>query len=287
MKRVGNIYSKIYDMDNLKEAHRNARKDKLFYKEVVMVDSNPDFYLGEIQKMLKNHSYHVEKDDYTVSTINDKGKERELWKLPYYPHRIIQWAVMLQIEPVFNTVFTDFTCASLPNRGIHKAQWLINQYLKDEPGTEYNALLNLVTDICQRNGIKELKWKGDKSLIGQVDKQNMTVHRWFANKACPGDYLYNLHPTIAAEVNKRLGGVSTTTPTTENGSQATTGATAVNYLVRVTASVLNIRKGPGTGYGITGQIKDKGVYTIVAESGGWGKLKSGAGWISLDYAKKV
>lgn len=70
----------------------------------------------------------------------------------------------------------------------------------------YSALLDLVTDICRRNGIKELKWRGDKSLIGQVDKQNMTVHRWFANKACPGDYLYNLHGEIAAEVTKRLKG---------------------------------------------------------------------------------
>lgn len=70
----------------------------------------------------------------------------------------------------------------------------------------YAALLDLVTDICKRNGIKKLLWKGDKSLIGQVDKQNMTVHRWFAAKACPGDYLYNRHGQIAAEVNKRLEG---------------------------------------------------------------------------------
>ena len=69
----------------------------------------------------------------------------------------------------------------------------------------YAALLDLVTDICKRNGIKELKWKGDKSLVGQVDKQNMTVHRWFANKSCPGDYLYERHSAIAAEVNRRLG----------------------------------------------------------------------------------
>lgn len=69
----------------------------------------------------------------------------------------------------------------------------------------YAALIDLVTDICKRNGIKKLKWQGDKSLIGQVDKQNMTVHRWFANKSCPGKYLYDRHPAIAAEVNKRLG----------------------------------------------------------------------------------
>lgn len=71
------------------------------------------------------------------------------------------------------------------------------------------ALIDLCTDICKRNGIKELRWRGDKSLIGQPDKQNMTVHRWFANKACPGDYLYNLHGQIASEVNKRLNGAST------------------------------------------------------------------------------
>lgn len=69
----------------------------------------------------------------------------------------------------------------------------------------YNALIELVTDICKRNGIKKLLWKGDKSLIGQTDKQNMTVHRWFENKACPGDYLYNLHGDIANKVNAKLG----------------------------------------------------------------------------------
>jgi len=69
----------------------------------------------------------------------------------------------------------------------------------------YNALIDLVTDICRRNGIKRLLWRGDKSLIGQVDKQNMTVHRWFATTACPGDYLYSIQGQIAAEVNKRLG----------------------------------------------------------------------------------
>ena len=67
-----------------------------------------------------------------------------------------------------------------------------------------NGLIKLLVDICKRNNIKELKWKGDPSLIGHPDQQNMTVHRWFANKPCPGDYLYNLHPYIAREVNKKL-----------------------------------------------------------------------------------
>lgn len=69
-----------------------------------------------------------------------------------------------------------------------------------------SALVELLTDICKRNGIPKLLWKADKSLIGQVDKQNMTAHRWFANKACPGDYLYNLEGSIATEVNRWLSG---------------------------------------------------------------------------------
>lgn len=68
----------------------------------------------------------------------------------------------------------------------------------------YKSLITLLVDICQRNDIKELRWKADKSLVGQLDKQNMAVHQWFANKDCPGEYLYNLHFDIAKEVNARL-----------------------------------------------------------------------------------
>jgi len=59
------------------------------------------------------------------------------------------------------------------------------------------------------------------------------------------------------------------------------------YRVKITASVLNVRKGAGTSYGIATTVKKGEVYTIVAESNGWGKLKSGAGWISLKYTKEM
>lgn len=162
----------------------------------------------------------------------------------------------------------------------------------------YAALLDLVTDICKRNGIKKLVWSTNKNdRVNHRNGCNMTVHRDFANKACPGDYLYSRHGEIAAEVNRRLqgasngGGVVVTPPAAEKPTGGTTGATVTPYLVRVKITNLNIRKGPGTNYGSTGFIKP-GVYTIVAESTGtgatkWGKLKSGAGWISLDYAAKT
>ena len=162
----------------------------------------------------------------------------------------------------------------------------------------YAALLDLVTDICKRNGIKKLVWSTNKNdRVNHRNGCNMTVHRDFANKACPGEYLYSRHGEIAAEVNRRLqgasngGGVVVTPPTAKKPTGGTTGATVTPYLVRVKITNLNIRKGPGTNYGSTGFIKP-GVYTIVAESTGkgaakWGKLKSGAGWISLDYATKT
>jgi len=102
----------------------------------------------------------------------------------------------------------------------------------------YAALLDLVTDICERNDIERLLWKADKSLIGKVDKQNMTVHRWFANKACPGEYLYEKHDEIAAEVNRRLG-VSSGSSADVSYSKGDTCILQAN---------MKVRTGAGTNY---------------------------------------
>lgn len=153
----------------------------------------------------------------------------------------------------------------------------------------YAALLDLVTDICRRNGIKKLVWSTNKTdRVNHLNGCNMTVHRDYANKSCPGEWLYSRHGAIAAEVNKRLGATTTTPP----AATQTPATTATSYRVRVTSKELRIRKGPGTNCPIAQNAIAPGVYTIVAESKGtgstkgWGKLKSGAGWISLDFATK-
>lgn len=151
----------------------------------------------------------------------------------------------------------------------------------------YKALIDLCADICKRNGIKELKWKADKSLIGQPDKQNMTVHRWFANKSCPGDYIYNRLGKIAEEVNAKLG--KATSSSSSNAKKENSTSNGGPFLVKVDINNLNIRKGPGTNYETTGKFTGKGIFTIVevkagkGSNKGWGKLKSGAYWISLDH----
>ena len=70
----------------------------------------------------------------------------------------------------------------------------------------YAALIDLLVDICKRNGIKELVWSTNKAdRVNHKNGCNMTVHRDYANKSCPGTYLYERHAQIASEVNKRLG----------------------------------------------------------------------------------
>ena len=75
---------------------------------------------------------------------------------------------------------------------------------------------------------------------------------------------------------------ATTTPSTPSMPSEPAG-----YHVKVLTDALNIRKGPGTNYPIAGVIRDRGVYTIVQTKGTWGKLKSGAGWISLGWCSKI
>lgn len=129
----------------------------------------------------------------------------------------------------------------------------------------YDALINLCVDICKRNNIKALNYTGDRN-------GNLTRHNMFTATSCPGNYLQSKFPQIAQEVNKRL---------------AQNGAEQKSYLVRITASVLNVRSGVGVNYPIVTQVKKGEAFTIVDEVNGWGKLKSGKGWISLKYTERV
>lgn len=214
----------------------------------------------------------------------------------------------------------------------------------------YQTLIKLCVDICKRNGKKKLLWLGDKdktlSYEPKSDEMVLTVHRWFANKSCPGSWMYARMGDLAANVTAQLGGGASEGTETEYPEKLTAGyyrvrkawsdsksqkgaykilsnakkcadanpgysvfdnngvniytpntstqtAPDVPFTVKVSISDLNIRKGPGTDYAKTGKFTGKGVFTIVevqsgqGSSAGWGRLKSGAGWISLDYAVKT
>ena len=153
-------------------------------------------------------------------------------------------------------------------------------------------LVLLCADICRRNNISRLNYTGNTN-------GNMTLHKWFAATDCPGAYLESQMSKIASEVNKLLASGATTYvwngATASGGSSSgsnTTNWSGVSgtFTVEVSVSDLRIRSGAGTNYQNKGYIA-KGVYTIVETkvAGGytWGKLKSGAGWIALDYTKRL
>lgn len=205
----------------------------------------------------------------------------------------------------------------------------------------YRTLIKLCVDICKRNGKTKLLWLGDKTkTLNYTPKSNemvLTVHRWFANKSCPGNWMYSRMGDLAEKVTAAFGDTATTPKqlyrvrktwsdsksqkgaykilanakacadknpgysvfdtdgnavyTSETGSAGVPGD--ATFKVRVSVPDLNIRSGPGTNYAATGRFTGVGVFTITAvqsgqgSSSGWGKLKSGAGWIALDYAKRV
>ena len=102
-------------MENLRLAHKNASVGKHWYKEVKMVNSDVDYYLTEIQKMLQNKTY--KNSEYEIFERWEGPKIRKIYKLPYFPDRIIQWALLQVVGCFIEKQFTKDTYSAIPERG--------------------------------------------------------------------------------------------------------------------------------------------------------------------------
>lgn len=137
----------------------------------------------------------------------------------------------------------------------------------------YESLIKLCTDICKRNGKKKLLWLGSKSKAlnysPKSDEMVLTVHRWFANKSCPGDWLYSRLDDLAEKVTKNLSGTTTSTTTTTTTKKETLYRVQVGaYSVKNNADV-QLKK-----------VKAAGFDTYMVKVGGLYKIQVGA------YSKK-
>ena len=115
MQKTDDLFSKICDMANLRTAYKNARKGKGWYKEVIEVERDLDRFLNELRDSLLRHEYKT--SPYKVFTKIEGNKEREIYKLPFYPDRICQWAILQVIEPFLLKNFTKDTYSAIPKRG--------------------------------------------------------------------------------------------------------------------------------------------------------------------------
>lgn len=128
----------------------------------------------------------------------------------------------------------------------------------------YAALIDLLVDICKRNGIKALVWSTNKAdRVNHKNGCNMTVHRDYANKSCPGTYLYERHAQIASEVNKRLGSTNIK-PEPEKPSGS---------LYRVQTGAFKVKANADA---MLAKVKAKGFDTYMVKVGDLYKIQVGA-----------
>lgn len=173
MKRFGNLYEKICSADNIWLAHAKASRGKAHYTEVKMVNSNPDYYLGKLRQLLVTKTFN--NSEYTILIRKEGKKEREIWKLPYYPDRIIHHAIVNILEPIWMKTYIRDTYSSLPGRGIHDGVRRIKKALTDKAGTRYCLKMDVKKfyqsidhDVLKRIVARKIKCRDTTALLEHI-----------------------------------------------------------------------------------------------------------------------
>ena len=128
MKRYNNLFDKIVSLDNLYLADKKARRNKSSRKDIKEFDQNKEELLKKLQQDLINSTYKT--SEYNTFIIREP-KERLIFRLPYYPDRIVHHAVMNIMEPIWVSIFIKDTYSCIKHRGIHEALHNVKEALKD------------------------------------------------------------------------------------------------------------------------------------------------------------
>lgn len=160
MTGTKDLFNSICSMDNLYRAYQNAKSGKGWYKEVKQIEKRPFYYLAGLQYMLKNHLFKT--SEYEIFILNEGKKKRDVYKLPFFPDRIAQWAILQVIEPFLVANMTADTYSAIPGKGIQpivndlrgyyktkrvdgkkKSVWVPSILLSDEENTRYYYKIDL------------------------------------------------------------------------------------------------------------------------------------------------
>lgn len=160
MTGTKDLFNSICSMDNLYRAYQNAKSGKGWYKEVKQIEKRPFYYLAGLQYMLKNHLFKT--SEYEIFILNESKKKRDVYKLPFFPDRIAQWAILQVIEPFLVANMTADTYSAIPGKGIQpivndlrgyyktkrvdgkkKSVWVPSILLSDEENTRYCYKIDL------------------------------------------------------------------------------------------------------------------------------------------------
>lgn len=160
MTGTKDLFDSICSMDNLYRAYQNAKSGKGWYTEVKQIEKRPFYYLAGLQYMLKNHLFKT--SEYEIFILNEGKKKRDVYKLPFFPDRIAQWAILQVIEPFLLANMTADTYSAIPGKGIQpivddlrghyktkivdgkkKSVWVPSILLTDEENTRYCYKIDL------------------------------------------------------------------------------------------------------------------------------------------------
>jgi len=170
MKRINNLYQQICSVENLQLADAIARRGKAKQFGIVVHDKNKEVNILNLRTSLVNKTYTT--SAYSTFKIYEP-KEREIFRLPYYPDRITHHAIMNVLEPVFVKTFTADTYSCIKGKGIHAAAKAVKRALKDVPGTTYCLKLDIKKfypniDHCILKQLLRRKFK-DSDLLHLLD----------------------------------------------------------------------------------------------------------------------
>lgn len=177
MKRIGNLYQQIISIENLTLAELTARKGKMKQPGVKKFDMDAEGSILKLNEMLVNKDYHT--SEYVTFKIYEP-KERVIFRLPYFPDRILHHAIMRIMERLFVSTFTADSYSCIKGKGIHGASDSLTEALKDVAVTTYCLKLDIkkfypsvdhtILKTLLRRKIKDvdLLWLFDE-IIGSAD----------------------------------------------------------------------------------------------------------------------
>ncbi len=191
MKRLGNVYHKVYDKDNIQRAFTNAMKGKSHYNEVKKIKENFDWYINDLHEMLKNMQFRNGK--YDVFERVSGGKTRTIYRLPFYPDRVVHHCILQVVGDVWKNTLIHDTYSTIPGRGPHLCADKIKSILRNDKwkyclkldiNKYYPSVDNEILKAIVRKKIK------DKHLLSVLDNiiDSETgipignyVSQWFGN----------------------------------------------------------------------------------------------------------
>lgn len=172
MKRIGNLYERIISLENLRLADEKARRGKVNTYGVRLHDQNREENILKLNESLKNKTFKT--SEYETFTIYEP-KERLIFRLPYYPDRIMHHAIMNVLEPIWVSVFTADTFSCIKKRGINGAMRSVKKALQDVENTQYCLKIDVRKfypsidhDVLKQIIRRKIKCKDTLELLDQI-----------------------------------------------------------------------------------------------------------------------